>query len=175
MKKLILLALTCTAIVLSHCTPSPSPGPATPTPTPTPTPTYSMTATETALAGDWIWDKTEIYNAGSLLSVTNHTSDPQYVGTHMNLKTNYYMNYAWITTYGYNLFVADYYCPNFSGGALSTTQFWSVNPMSAGESLATCGWQPASGYLNTLNSTTLITQTWVIGQTPNGTKVYYHK
>ena len=71
MKKLILLALICTAIVLSNCTPSPSPGPATPTPTPTPTPTYTMTATETALVGDWIWDSTTCCN-GSLITNLNY-------------------------------------------------------------------------------------------------------
>lgn len=85
MKKLILLALTCTAIVMSNCTPSPSPGPATPTPTPTPTPTTTFTHADSLISGNWILDLTEMYltSSGALISSTTHT-DP--ANCHLNLK-----------------------------------------------------------------------------------------
>jgi hypothetical protein len=175
MKKLILLALTCTAIIMSNCTPSPSPGPATPTPTPTPTPTYSMTATETALVGDWIWDKTENYSAGVLTSITTSATPGYtlYAGIHMDLKSTLYMNTSYYTIYGYNMFNGDAYAPNIS--AAVTSSAWYVKNLSAGEYLYGISYVLTQGYLYTLNATTLITQAWVTGQTPNGTKVFYHK
>jgi hypothetical protein len=178
MKRLILLALTCTAIVMSNCTPSPSPGPATPTPTPTPTPTYTMTATETALVGDWIWDKTENYSANVLTSITT-SATPSYTylaGVHMDLHSTLIINNAiYYAMYGCNLYNGDFYTPNFTSGALSSSSMWYVKLMGGFEYLTSPSFTPATGYIITLNATTLIVQSWVPGQTLNGTKAFYHK
>ena len=178
MKKLILSALTCTAIVMSNCTPSPSPGPATPTPTPTPTPTYSMTATETALVGDWIWDKTENYSANVLASITT-SATPSYTflaGAHMDLKSTLAINSAsYYTMYGCNCYNSYYYAPNYTFGAVSNPGLWYVKLMGGFEYLTSFSHTPSTGYIITLNSTTLIVQSWVPGQTLHGTKAFYHK
>jgi len=84
MKKLILLALTCTAIVLSNCTPAPSPTPAAPA-APATIPTTTFTHADSLISGNWILDLTEMYltSSGALISSTTHT-DP--ANCHLNLK-----------------------------------------------------------------------------------------
>jgi hypothetical protein len=66
---------------------------------------------------------------------------------------------------------ADYHAPN-SGAPLSAG-FWSVHPANY---LNTINAPNSSGYIVTLNATTLVTQTWVIGTSSTyGTKSYFHK
>jgi hypothetical protein len=69
MKKLILSALACIAIVISSCNQnSPAPSPATPTPTPTPTPTLAvLTHQDSLLLGNWILDKKEMIMNGTMM------------------------------------------------------------------------------------------------------------
>ena len=182
MKKLILSAITCFVIVLSSCNQnSPTPAPATPA-TPTPTPTSSMTATETALVGDWIWDKTESYTSGGYSFIYTPstfqssggaaTTNTLYAGSHMVLKSSFLNGTANTNSLVPQTYNADYY--SYQSGS----SFWYVKPIAAGDQLFTNG----SGipYCNvgniiTLNSTNLVTQQWLPGQIPNGNKCYYHK
>jgi nitrous oxide reductase accessory protein NosL len=105
MKKLILSALACTALVISSCNQnSPAPAPAAPTPAPT----SSMTATEALLVGDWIWDKTEVYGSGNLSQIRTPatyqllpnapTTNNMYAGSHMVLKSSFYNGVASTST-----------------------------------------------------------------------------
>jgi hypothetical protein len=178
MKKLILLALICSTIALTNCKKTASPTPAAPAAPSTPTPTYTMTATETALVGDWIWDKTENYSANVLTSITTSTT-PTYTylaGAHMDLHSTLIINNAiYYAMYGCNLYNGDFYSPNFPSGALSSSSMWYVKLMGGFEYLTSPSFTPATGYIITLNATTLIVQSWVPGQTLNGTKAFYHK
>lgn len=187
MKKLILSALACFAIVLSSCnqnSPAPAPAPAAPTPAPTPTTTAtsSMTATEALLVGDWIFDKQESYNSGNLYSTTNTSNTTLsdgtvstytfFAGAHMDLKSTIY-NATVTTPQFYN---ADYYSL-----VASMSNAWWVRPTAYGDQLNLSGLSPfitgggAGAYIITLNATTLIYQTWQPGQIANGGKSYYHK
>jgi hypothetical protein len=178
MKKLILLALICSTIALTNCKKTASPTPAAPAVPTTPTPTYTMTATETALVGDWIWDKTENYSANVLTSITT-SATPSYTylaGSHMDLKSTLAINSAsYYAMYGYNWYNSEYYAPNYTFGAVSNPGFWYVKLMGGFEYLTSFSHTPSTGYIITLNSTTLIVQSWVPGQTLNGTKAFYHK
>jgi hypothetical protein len=173
MKKIILLALICTVIVMSNCTPSPSPGPATPTPTTT----YSMTATETALVGDWIWDKTENYSSGVLTSITTSAtpSYTMYAGKHMDLKSTFYNSNAGYAIQGFNMFNVDTYYPNYLGSAPVPSGSWYVKNLTTGECLTVTSMYLTNVYMQTLNATTLVTQSWGIGQTAHGSKSFFHK
>jgi len=184
MKKLILSVIACIAIVLSSCNQnSPTPAPATPA-TPTPTPTSSMTATEAALVGDWIWDKKELYSSGNIFSIwtttTNQilpgaaTADTFYAGSHMVLKSSFYLNTATTSTLGPQQYNADYYVGSLGGGSGA----WIVQSSPSGSLLSLAGGGTVLfnyGYIITLNSTTLIIHTWTPGQIANGYKYYYHK
>jgi len=185
MKKLILSALACIALVISSCNQnSPAPAPATPAPTPTPTPTSSMTAIEALLVGNWIWDKEEEYISGNLFSTITTsniisangsvTTNTAYAGSHMVLKSTTvgYPNTVGIMSQRYN---ADYY------SYLSQSSGWYVQPTALGDQLNLTIYNPfvtgggAGAYIITLNATTLIYQSWIPGQIPNGIKSYYHK
>ena len=74
MKKLILSALACIAIVISSCNQnSPAPAPAA---APAPTSTASFSHADSLISGNWILDITEIYSlAGALIGTTPH-NDP---------------------------------------------------------------------------------------------------
>ena len=178
MKKLILLALICTAILLSNCTPSPSPGPATPIPTPTPT--YTMTATETALVGDWIWDSTVTYAGGNITTVYSPNkvvsygtviTNTLYAGSHMDLKSSLYVG-----TQYYN---ADLFGNSFGG----VSSLWYIITSASGNKLQVVSpsFMPFvmgggnGSYITTLSTTKLIVQEWTIGTIANGTKAFYHK
>jgi hypothetical protein len=188
MKKLILSALACIALVITSCNQnSPAPAPATPT-TPTPTPTSSMTTTEAALVGDWIWDKTETYQSGNLSQIwTPSTSqllpnaaitNTMYAGTHMVLKSSFYNGTANTSTV-----VPQNYNGDFYSNQSAVSWSWSnwpqaggnnwLNAFPAGQNLVT--WVMFPGYIITLNSTTLVVQAWQPGQIANGYKWYYHK
>jgi hypothetical protein len=186
MKKLILSALACIALVISSCNQnSPAPSPATPTPTPAPTPTSSMTATEALLVGDWIWDKTETYQSGNLATIwtpttlqylpSAATTNTTYAGSHVVLKSSFYNNTATTNTLVAQNYNADYYSNyNFSS-------YWNVNITPNGPLLGGVGGGGLTGpvncigYILTLNANTLICQSWTPGQIANGTKYYYHK
>jgi hypothetical protein len=182
MKKLILSALASIAIVISSCNQnSPAPSPATPTPTPTPTPTSSMTATEALLVGDWIWDKNEEYTSGIMTSSATPTSYWNNIsgtstitvigGSHIVLKSSFYNNTATTSTLAPQNYNADYYV-----GTTATSGYWNVNPGANGDLVMLLVNQlTPSGYIITLNASTLVVQSWVTGQIPNGTKSYYHK
>ncbi|MCF8424392.1 MAG: hypothetical protein K9H41_08615 [Bacteroidia bacterium] len=181
MKKLILSAIACFVIVLSSCNQnSPTPSPATPSPA-TPTPTSTMTATESALVGDWIWDETQIWNNG-IKSITYTpisqidangavTTNTMYSGTHMVLKSSIHP----LTTQGYLEYNANYYSLTSPAGS------WYVLKLSNGIDnmlfLNGSGGtnQFGSGYIITLNATTLICQMWTPNTTPSGRISYYHK
>ena len=83
MKKLILLVLACTAIVMTNCTPA---APITPTPAaPAPVaPTASFTHADSLISGNWILDVTEVYSntTGALVGSVPHV-DPS--NCHLNL------------------------------------------------------------------------------------------
>ena len=182
MKKLILSAIACFVIVLSSCNQnSPTPAPATPA-TPTPTPTSSMTATETALVGDWIWDKTELYTNGSLSfiytpstlqsSTGSATTYTVYTGSHMVLKSSFWNGTATTNSLVPQFYNADYY--SYQSGS----SFWQVKPLATGDQLATNGYGTpycTFGNIITLSSTNLVVQDWLQGQIPNGSKCFYHK
>ncbi len=185
MKKLILSALACIAIVLSSCnqnSPAPAPAPAAPTPAPTPTTTAtsSMTATEALLVGDWIFDKQESYSSGNLSATTNTSNITYangtvftytvYAGAHMDLKSSLLNN----TVYTPQMYNGDYY------GSSSISGAWWVMTSGNGDQLtllsgvSPCG-TSGSDYIITLNATTLIYQEWIPGQIANGGKTYFHK
>ena len=183
MKKLILSALACIAIVISSCnqnSPAPAPAPAAaPAPTPTTTATSSMTATETLLVGDWIFDKEESYTSGNLYGTTNTSNTTLsngtvstytlFAGAHMDLKSTIY-NATVTTPQFYN---ADYY--SYS----SMSNAWWVMTSGNGDRLfllsSTAPFLVSGAYIVTLNATTLIYQTWIPGQIANGGKTYFHK
>jgi hypothetical protein len=189
MKKLILFAIGCFAIVISSCNQnSPGPAPATsstPTPTPTTTATSSMTATEALLVGDWIWDKTENYSSGNLYVTTTPSTQQSgtnaatpytfYAGSHMVLKSSLYngtVNTNTLVPQISQYYNADYY------SYISQSFMWYVDRPITGEKLIAHGLgETFSGSANiiTLNSTSLICQEWLPGQIPNGKKIYYHK
>ena len=185
MKKLILIALTCTAIVMSNCTPSPSPGPATPTPTPTPTPTYSMTATETALVGDWIWDSTVRYYSGVAGIRWNNThvdvlgQHDEFYNSHFNLRTSYNSTYDVNFSFlGYHSYNVDCYYPM----GTSATGYWCISTspgyngfVNISGGMTYSGQGAIGGYINTLNTSTLILQSWALGNIATGTKYFLHK
>jgi hypothetical protein len=168
--------------VLSSCNQnSPTPAPATPA-TPTPTPTSSMTATETALVGDWIWDKTENYTSGNLSQIYTPitfqylpnaaTTNTMYAGSHMVLKSSFYNNTATTSTLVPQQYNADYY-----SGASANSAVWYVGALASGNLLATVAISTpfTGGYILTLNANTLICHSWSPGQIANGNKCYYHK
>jgi hypothetical protein len=183
MKKLILSALACIALVITSCNQnSPTPAPATPA-TPTPTPTSSMTATEALLVGDWIWDKTENYNSGNLFRIWTPTTYQQlpsaastytaYSGSHMVLKSSFYNGTATPLASMPQSYNADY-----SIGFASFSQAWQVNQLATGNQLqTTSNGYPSNlgGNIITLNATTLVVQEWLPGQIANGNKCFYHK
>jgi hypothetical protein len=179
MKKLILLALIYSTIALTNCKKTASPTPAAPAAPSTPTPTYTMTATETALVGDWIWDKTENYSAGVLTTVITPTTAGyvMYAGAHIDLKSTLYLGNGYNSPYYYNWYAMKSYFPNYTGGAAETSSCWWVENLTAGEYIYSSSSLTSiiTGYIKTVNFNTLITQTWVIGQTSNGKKSYYHK
>ncbi len=178
MKKLILSALACTALVISSCNQnSPAPAPAAPTPAPT----SSMTATEALLVGDWIWDKTETYQSGNL-SVTQTPLTQDAIGNimygvcHMVLKSSFYNGAANTNTAGTQYYNGDFYTtPSSASGP------WNVGPLVGGNTLTLGNYTGilipffTPGNINTLNATTLICQSWTPGQIANGYKCYYHK
>jgi signal peptidase I len=186
MKKLILLVLASTAIVMTNCTPAApiTPSPAAPAPV---APTTSMTATEAMLVGDWIFDKQESYSGGSLTgiittstainSVGAITTYTVYAGAHMVFKSSFFNNTVNppVAPQYYN---ADYFN---SLGLGNFSAFWQVRPTASGETLFHGGAQPfsstgtATPYILTLNATTLVYQDWIPGTIPNGYKLYYHK
>jgi hypothetical protein len=182
MKKLILSALACIALVISSCnqnSPSPAPAPAAPAPTPT----SSMTATEALLVGDWIWDKTEAYQSGNL-SVTNTPSTQisasgtmtttLHAGSHMVLKSSFYNGTATTNSLVPQDYNVDVYAPNY----VSNSGFWSTSTIANGTTLVIAAYAGAvcgSGYIITLNANTLIYHSWIPGQIANGSKFYYHK
>ena len=183
MKKLILSALACIALVISSCnqnSPAPAPAPAAaPAPTPTTTATSSMTATETLLVGDWIFDKVESYSSGNLDYTTNTSTITDangtvssytfFAGAHMDLKSTIY-NATVTTPQMYN---ADYY------SYTSMSSYWLVMTSGSGDKLflpsSTAPLAASGAYIITLNATTLIYQVWIPGQIANGNKVYFHK
>ena len=183
MKKLILSALACIAIVISSCnqnSPAPAPAPAAaPAPTPTTTATSSMTATETLLVGDWIFDKTENYNSGNLLTTITTSNSISangtvatytfFAGAHMVLKSTIYN--ATVTTP--QLYNVDSYSQTSASG------LWRVTPSGSGDKLflgfTSTPCVANDAYIITLNATTLIYQVWIPGQIANGNKVYFHK
>ena len=183
MKKLILSALASIVIVISSCNQnSPAPSPATPA-TPTPTPTSSMTTTEAALVGDWIWDKTERYNSGNVLSIWTPTTyqvlpnaastNTLYSGSHMVLKSSFYNATATTTT-----LIPQSYNADYSLGYTSFSISWQVNRPATGNLLqTTSNGDPYTllGNIITLNATTLVVQEWLVGQIANGKKCYYQK
>jgi hypothetical protein len=182
MKKLILSAIACFAIVLSSCNQnSPTPAPATPA-TPTPTPTSSMTATEALLVGDWIWDKTEVYGSGNLSQIRTPATyqllpnapntNNMYAGSHMVLKSSFYNGVASTSTAIPQFYNADYY--TFQ----SYSNSWWVTTNANGAILNTMGGVGgimSGGYITTLNTNTLICHQWVPGGIANGNKDYFHK
>lgn len=183
MKKLILLVLACTAIVMTNCTPA---APITPTPAaPAPVaPTTSMTATEAMLVGDWIFDKQESYSSGSLLQTITTSSMTTggtsfsftvYAGAHMVFKSSFFNNTV-NTPSQPQYYNADYY--SSTAGSL----IWQVRPTASGETLFYGGGiapfssaGSATPYIINLNATTLVCQAWMPGTIPNGYKTYYHK
>ena len=183
MKKLILSALACIALVISSCnqnSPAPAPAPAAaPAPTPTTTATSSMTATETLLVGDWIFDKVESYSSGNLSATTNTSNITYangtvftytvYAGAHMNLKSSLFNN----TVYTPQMYNGDYY------GSSSISGAWWVMTSGSGDKLflpsSTAPLAASGAYIITLNATTLIYQEWIPGQIANGGKSYFHK
>ena len=174
MKKLILSALACIALVISSCNQnSPAPAPATPAPAPAPTPTSSMTATEALLVGNWIWDKTETYTSGNLTSSITPTSTwpitgtLNWAGSHMVLKSSIYSSSS-----NPNFYNADFY-----NGPNATSGSWAVTVNPNGTFLGLAGGMPGTsgGYIITLNTNSLIHQIWVPGGIANGNKAYYHK
>ena len=181
MKKLILSAITCFVIVLSSCNQnSPTPAPATPA-TPTPTPTSSMTATETALVGDWIWDKTETYMNGSIYSIFtpstqidangNVGANTMHAGSHMVLKSTF-NGPATTSTVSPQFYNADYY------GLSNISGYWYVlRPVTGNQLMLSSTGVPycPAGNIITLNSTNLVVQQWLLGQIPTGYKCFYHK
>lgn len=188
MKKLILSAIACFAIVISSCNQnSPAPSPATPvstpTPTPTTTPTASMTATEAALVGDWIWDKTEEYSSGNLGSIRTPSSIQYgngttttytlYSGAHMVLKSSFYNGAVTTNSFVPQNYDADYY------GFQSSSSLWHVARPATGNQLYYPTATHPSCYpianIITLNSTNLVVQAWLPGQIANGYKCFYHK
>jgi hypothetical protein len=183
MKKLLLSAIACFVIVLSSCNQnSPTPSPATPA-TPTPTPTSSMTATEAGLVGDWIWDKTELYNSGNLYQTYTPSTqidasgavftNTMYAGSHMDLKSSFYNGTANTSTLSPQFYNADYY------SLQSSSNLWYVARPATGNQLKLqSSFMPfycSGGNIILLNSTNLVIQDWLSSQIANGNKCYYHK
>lgn len=185
MKKLILLVLACTAIVMTNCTPA---APITPTPAaPAPVaPTASMTATEAMLVGDWIFDKQESYSSGSLTGIATTstainsvgaiTTFTLYAGAHMVFKSSFFNNTVNTPSQ------PQYYNADFYSSTANYSLFWQVRPTASGETLFYGSglippFSPSSAipYIITLNATTLVCQDWIPGTIPNGYKLYYHK
>ena len=182
MKKLILLALTCTVIVMSNCTPSPSPGPATPTPTST---SGTMTVNQAALIGDWIWDSSIYYNVGnrtkkwtnlneiiySPLSIISNTLQS---GSHMVFKSSKdlsgYYDLDFYTNTG--IIPGSYYMlPSDNQFQMWRKPFGTLGPPMPFEWGTNGLWY----YISILNSNKLVYQDWLPGQVAQGAIAYYHK
>ncbi len=174
MKKLILSALACIALVISSCNQnSPAPAPSPSSPTPTPTPTSSMTATETALLGDWIFDYQEVFWSGNLSYTISPTTNTIYTGNHMVLKSTLYFTANPTAVKYYN---CDIYCGTNAGSGswYVTTSPVAPNPeILHGTPMGMCS--SHNEYIITLNANTLIYQDWIPGQIANGYKTYFHK
>jgi hypothetical protein len=175
MKKLILSALACIALVISSCNQnSPAPAPATPAPTPAPTPTSSMTATEALLVGNWILDKGEVYTSGIITSSATPTSYWNNIsGTSTITVTGGQYMVLKSTLYNGNVSTPQIYNADYYVGTTGNSTGWYVGVLAAGDFLSVI--TNGGGYIVTLNANTLIYQTWVPGQIPNGSKSYYHK
>jgi hypothetical protein len=174
MKKLLISALACIALVISSCNQnSPAPAPAPASPTPTPTPTSSMTATEAALVGDWIFDYQEIYSAGNLILTISPTTHTILTGNHMVLKSTLYLNSSPTTETYYQ---GDFYVGTSAGSSLwyVTTSLIAPNTEMLNEVEMGLD-QSGAVYIKTLNANTLICQDWNIGSIANGYKTYFHK
>jgi hypothetical protein len=134
-----------------------------------------MTATESALVGDWIWDKTETYTSGNLTSSITPTSTWSITGTlnwagsHMVLKSSIHTNLS--SSGNPNFYNADFY-----NGTSATSGSWVVTVNPNGTVLGVLNMPAtAGGYIITLNANSLIHQEWVPGGIANGNKAYYHK
>jgi hypothetical protein len=179
MKALAILTVSILIVLISSCNQnSPSPAPAPAAPTPTPSPTSSLTATEAALVGDWIFDKRENYQSGSLMqthtpsTITDGSgavsTNTVYANSHMVLKSTLFNS----TVSNPQVYNADYY------SATSFSSLWYVTSTASYDQFnqASNGWfGSAKNNIITLNATTLTYQDWIPGQIPNGWKYYFHK
>ena len=176
MKKVLIYALACIALVISSCNQnSPAPAPSPSSPTPTPTPTSSMTATEAALVGDWIFDYQEFYSGGNLSPlVISPTTYTIYAGNHMVLKSSLYTTAP--VPNGVQYYQGDFYSGTSAASAMwyVTTSPIAPNPeILHGTPMGM--YTSQDNYIITLNATTLIYQAWVPGQIANGHRTYFHK
>ena len=93
MKKIILFAVACFAIVISSCNQN-SPAPAPASSAPTPTPTSNFTSADSAISGNWILDLTELYSLPSnTLTIAIPHNDPAVCHLNLMLITAYGNDY----------------------------------------------------------------------------------
>ena len=138
----------------------------------TPAPTIlPMNSTETAMVGNWIWDKTEYYNSsGTLLSTITPANTSIYAGAFMNLETNPVQN---------GKYFGEHYFSSSTTGAGMETYWYTDNAATTGSTKIKefCATPPSYftvGYINTLTSSLLIIDDFP-GATNYGNKIYYHK
>lgn len=143
-------------------------------PTTPPSTTSTMTATETALVGIWNWDKVEYWNASGVYLTSTPATHPTFAAAYLDLRTTIYGGITTPAPYFYDCIISD--------GTTGSGTIWQVIPagtlpidrLAINPDASTPVFPFYGGFIETLNSTTLIVTSWS-GSVPNGTKTYYSR